>query len=254
MKRFALTGSPISHSKSPALFHAAYHGKYSYELMPASTAEGAIRLFKEKGLSGMNVTMPLKAEILPHADELDATVSALGVGNTMVSDNGRLKLYNTDVDGVLGVLKEAGKVLRESKCLILGAGGAGKAAAYASQLAGIEFAIANRTLEKAEKLARQFNTEALPLHNALNDNENYDIIINTLPASTGLGRLLNLHAHQAIIDANYTNQALHERCFKMNITYLDGTRWLLHQAIPAYCLFTNEEPDTDAMEAALRGR
>ncbi len=249
--KFALTGTPIAHSKNPKMFAAAYHGKHSYELMPASTAEEALRLFHEKGMDGMNVTMPLKAAVIPYMDELDDTVRLLNAANVVVRRDGKLKAYNTDVFGVSGALEAAGLSLSGVSCLVVGGGGAARAAVAALHKAGAEVTIANRTIEKAEAIAALFGAGTQPLAQALHTASSYKVLVNCIPASAGALQQLQLQAGQVVLDADYAHKPLLALSGAVGALYVDGLQWLLHQAFPAYRLFTGEEPDIPAMINAL---
>ena len=251
VKRFGLAGMPVSQSKSPALFHAAYHGKYKYGLFPATVAEEAMHLFHAHSLSGMNVTMPLKELMLPFVAALSEDAALLQAVNTVVWQQGELRGYNTDVQGVAGALAEAGITLSGRRCVVLGAGGAGRAAACALAQAGAILAIANRTAGRAEVAANLFHAASLSLTDALQHSNAYEVIINTLPATANVAAHLHLTAQQAVLDADYAHKPLQALCKNTGAAYIDGSRWLLHQAIPAYRLFTGEEPDVAAMMQAL---
>jgi shikimate dehydrogenase len=252
IKRFGITGVPVSQSKSPTLFHAAYHGKYEYMRLPAATADEAMRLFREHGLSGMNVTMPLKELILPFVTTSDEGAALLRAVNTVVLSQGTLRGYNTDVHGAAGALAEAGVAISGKRCMLLGAGGAGRAAACALAQAGAALTIANRTVDRAEALAKLFHAASLSLTEALQHSDEYDVIVNTLPASANITAHLCLKSWQVVMDADYMHKPLQTVCRNAGATYIDGIRWLLHQALPAYRLFTGEEPDVAAMMQALK--
>jgi shikimate dehydrogenase len=251
-KRFGLTGMPISQSKNPVLFHAAYHGKYEFMLLPAATAGEAMRLFHEQGLLAMNVTMPLKELMLPFIASLDEGATLLRAVNTVVLSRGILRGYNTDVHGVAGALTEAGVLLSGKRCVVLGAGGAGRAAACALAQAGAALTIANRTVDRAETVAKLFHAASCALAEALQHSGEYDVVVNTLPAATNIATQLFPESRQVVMDADYAHKPLRTACRNAGATYIDGSRWLLHQAIPAYRLFTGEEPDVAAMAQALQ--
>lgn len=247
MKSFALTGYPIAHSKTPLLFAAAYHGKYACELMPANTAAEAIRLFKENELEGMNVTMPLKAAIIPFMDELDDMVQLLSAANVVVRRNGKLKAYNTDVLGVSGALEAAGLELNGLPCLILGGGGAARAAAAALCKAGAHVTVANRTASKAEDIANLLGCHVTTWEKAVQDTAAYAVVVNCVPANSAIADRLQLSAGQTVLDADYAGKPLKALALNAGAVYVDGVEWLLHQAFPAFRLFTGEEPDIPAM-------
>jgi shikimate dehydrogenase len=251
-KRFGLAGMPVSQSKSPVLFHAAYHGKYTYELFPAATAEEAMRLFREHGLRGLNITMPLKEPVLPFIAAPSEDAVLLQAVNTVVLQQDELRGYNTDVQGVAGALAEAGVTVRGRRCVVLGAGGAGRAAACALAHAGAMLTIANRSAGRAEAIAQLLRATTVSLTGVLQHSDTYEVIVNTLPAAAGTAVHLRLTPRQAVLDADYAHKPLQALCRNAGATYIDGIRWLLHQAIPAYRLFTGEEPDVAAMAQALK--
>jgi shikimate dehydrogenase len=251
MKCFGLTGMPVSQSKSPVLFQAAYHGRYSYELLPAATAAEAIHLFREKGLAGMNVTMPLKETILSFIDEPAEEAQLLQAANTVCLFHNKLKAYNTDICGVTGAFTEAKVAVRGKSCIVLGAGGAGRAAACALSRAGGAVVIANRTIDHAVVAAQLLHTKAITLTEGLQNSHRYEIIVNTLPAGVDIVKNLSLKSWQVVLEADYVHRSMQKTCQNTGTMYINGQRWLLHQAIPAYRFFTGEEPDISAMEQAL---
>lgn len=107
------------------------------------------------GIGGMNVTIPHKEAVMAHLDEVDESASVIGAVNTIVNRNGRLIGYNTDGLGFVRSLQEEMiSDLRQSRILLIGAGGAARGIAYALLKAGCRsLHIANRTLGRAEALA-----------------------------------------------------------------------------------------------------
>src|SRR5690606_20398804 len=131
--------------------------------------ETAVRGMQALGFRGWNVTIPHKVAILEYLDEVEETAREMGAVSTVVSRNGRLIGYNTDSEGYLrSLVDETGLELAGQRVLILGAGGAARAVAHALAVAGVEsITIANRTREKAERLAaslgRKVDARALSL-------------------------------------------------------------------------------------------
>lgn len=259
MKKFALTGTSIAHSKSPQLFAAAYPytANYSYVLLPAPSAEEAIRLFRMHGLQGMNVTMPFKNDIVPFTDVQSDDVKAIGAANTIVNRNGRLHACNTDVHGVVNSFLRRNIVLENKKALVLGAGGAGRAAAYALSKAGAEVLWTNRTVTKIEALFSTlhsaFSTRITPLFfpDAARELEACRIIVNTLPGEADFLRTLHFHKRQAVLDADYAGCPLYKQAITGGADYISGHSWLLWQAVPAFELFTGMPPDVEAMRLVM---
>jgi shikimate dehydrogenase len=251
--KFALTGISIKHSKSPQLFAAAYHhaAGHSYALMPAPSAEEAIRLFRAGGWDGMNVTMPFKNDIVPFTDEQSSEVQAIGAANTIVNRHGKLYACNTDVNGVVDALVRHGVALSGHRALVLGAGGAGQAAAYALSNAGAEVLWANRTTAKTEDLARRYNVKPVSLLYAGREWETCRIMVNTLPGTAGFLRTLRFHKYQTVLDADYADSPLYPQTIAGGADYIDGYAWLLWQAVPAFERFTGQPPDINAMQRVI---
>ena len=256
MKKFALTGVSISHSKSPKLFLAAYPNRfdYSYELMPALSAEEAIILFRKNELSGMNVTAPFKSDILQYVDWCSNEVKIIGAANVIVLQNEKLCAYNTDAIGVSDSFIHSGVELKNENVIVLGAGGAAQAAIYALKQAGANIFCANRTEEKAEQLAKKIGISFLPTDNLNNQLQECRLLVNTLPANADLYHKFNLHKHNVVLDANYNECPLHEKATLSNANYISGLSWILYQAIPSYFLFTGEMPDIEAMKEFLKSQ
>ena len=247
---FALTGISIAHSKSPQLFAAAYPpaANYSYVLLPAPSAEEAIRLFRARGLQGMNVTMPFKNGVVPFTDVQSDEVKAIGAANTIVNRNGRLYAYNTDVHGAVNSFLQHGITIKNNKALVLGAGGAGQAAAYALAKAGAEVLWANRTVAKVEAWAARFQVQPLSFLHAMQELDECRMIVNALPAGADFLQTLHFHKRQTVLDADYAGRPLYRQAITGGAGYISGLSWLLWQAVPAFELFTGVPPDVEAMK------
>ncbi|MBR4774717.1 MAG: hypothetical protein IK008_01295 [Bacteroidales bacterium] len=235
MKRFALIGHPLAGSLSPALFSAAYDGRYAYDLLDEKYFEDAWMAFLN-GYKGINVTAPFKQDAFAAVDWLSEDARLCGAVNLVVRSRGILKGYNTDVDGVVGALGPVG-----GDALVVGTGGAARAAARAAQLLGCQVTVTGRSLEKAAALgypAVSFQ-EAVALRP--------DVVIYTLPSSAPVPAGLPLK-DAIVLEAEYKHPSLDQvQCRQ----YIGGRQWLLHQAIAGYRLFTGEEPSAEKMSAVL---
>ena len=144
--------------------------------------------------------------------------------------------YNTDVDGVVLAVRETG--LPVSDALVVGCGGAGRAAAVAALRLGCRVTLANRTPARAAALAKDLACDWIPTDDlpALSP----DLVIYTVPRPMdGLPDF----AGAVILEANYRTPVLAGR----GRAYISGLRWLLYQAVAGYGIFTGETPDADAM-------
>ena len=138
-----IIGDPVSHSLSPRLHNAAFAAlglDYVYVPLPVRAADvgAAVKGLAALGLRGANVTIPHKGAVVPFLDELSDDARLLEAVNTIVVEGRRLHGHNTDVEGVRGALAAAaGDSLRGEPALVLGGGGAARAAALALSRLGL---------------------------------------------------------------------------------------------------------------------
>ncbi len=192
-------GYPIGHSISPAMHNAAFTSigidavYEAWETTPEDLPAGVVALRSDSYL-GANVTVPHKQAVMEHLDEIDDLATRIGAVNTIVNRNGRLLGSNTDALGFINSLRnEAGISVVGLNVVLVGAGGAARAAAYA--LADAEagaLTIANRTVERAVSLADEVGRGGVEMAafsiadpNFLLACEQSDLIVN----STSVGML-----------------------------------------------------------------
>jgi shikimate dehydrogenase len=159
-KLCGIVGYPIEHSLSPAIQNAAaqYHKINAVFLaFPTRDAKGAAAAMRVLGILDLTVTMPLKEKIMPYLDEIEAHAMVLGNINTVINKGGKLKGYNTDIDGI--GLSLGGLRLKNRRVLLLGAGGAAKTVAYVVNKRGGQLHILNRDIKPVKKLARLYNAK-----------------------------------------------------------------------------------------------
>lgn len=156
MKRLAVLGDPVAHSRSPAMQNAALTAlgladEWSYEAieMPAADFPELTRALPVEGFVGANVTIPHKEAALALAGDASAAATEIGAANTLSFDDGEIRADNTDAPGLLAALPEppAGK-----RALVLGAGGSARAVAWALAGQGATTEVWNRTPERAGEL------------------------------------------------------------------------------------------------------
>ena len=150
MKRFGLIGNPVAGSLSPRLFEAAYGGRYTYDLIEGAEFAASWQRFLDE-YDGINITAPFKQDAFNAVDHLSDDARLCGAVNLAVKTPDGLVGYNTDVDGVVLSVREVG--LPVSEALVVGCGGAGRAAAVAALRLGCHVTLANRTIDKALSLA-----------------------------------------------------------------------------------------------------
>ena len=111
LKTFAVIGDPIDHSLSPIIHNAAYRELemdctyIAYRVAQGELATG-IESLKKINISGFNVTIPHKIEMMNYLDDLDDNCKKIGAVNTVLNDNGILRGFNTDMDGFFGTNKK----------------------------------------------------------------------------------------------------------------------------------------------------
>ena len=252
--RFGLIGHPIAHSLSPALFKAGYEGRYPYELIEGENFEESYRKFLEE-YDGINVTAPFKELAFAKADILSPECESVGATNLLVKTPLGVKAFNSDFLGVRMWLEEvAAEVLTEKiSVLIVGLGGAGKAAAAAAESLGMKVVRMNRTVR---------DEKTRPLHDFKECFREADIIIYNIPtAIQALNELTDKDftpgKPKFILEANYKDPSFGKEILaKMQTAnplarYTGGKTWLLYQAVTGYEIFTGEKPDLAGMYDVL---
>ncbi len=164
----ALLGHPVAHSVSPAFQQAAFEAagldvRYEAWDVPPADLRPAVERLRGGDLLGANVTVPHKVAMLPLVDRPDGAAERVGAVNTVVNAGGLLQASNTDVAGLRGAWEEAGIDVAGEHVVLLGAGGAARAAVIALARHGAgAVTVANRTPERGEEL-RPLAGGALPV-------------------------------------------------------------------------------------------
>lgn len=253
-KLLAVTGTPILHSKSPNMFNSAFKAMgidATYFRLAADSAEEAIGVIKKLNITGVNVTAPFKEDVMPLLDWIDKDAELIGGVNTIVNENGSLKGYNTDHRGVADSLLQAGVELKGKKCVVLGAGGAGKAAAFGLITEGADVTIVNRTVSKAETAANAMGCNFAGMDQLEALLKDAEVVVSSLAQNINPVKQEWLSKEQVIFDANYKNSEFGATARAVGCQIIEGLDWLLNQAIPAFKHFLDIEPDRTAMKAGL---
>lgn len=261
MRVYGIFGDPIGHSLSPAMHNAALaalgiEACYHAFRVPPERLKEALFGAEAMGFGGLNLTIPLKEialEIIP-ADEL---AKAIGAVNT-VSFDGKIRGHNTDGEGALLSLRDAGVIVRGSKVVLIGAGGAARAIAYTLAREGAEIAIANRNVKRGEKLAESIGGSAFGLKDLEMLVPRAEVVINA--TSVGLregdprlfpARLLK--RGQVVFDIVYSRETeLLKDAADAGALALDGVMMLVYQGAIALEIWTGREAPGDVMEQAVR--
>ncbi len=253
---FTVVGKPILHSKSPPMYNSAFEKSSVdalFSRMSADDPEEAMSLYRGIGLSGMTVTAPLKASIMRFLDEIDGEAARIGSVNVVVTDGGRRKGYNTDHTGVVACFDGRKIVLEGKRCVVLGAGGAGRAAAYGLCNRGADVVLVNRTYERAVEAARTFHCRAAGMERIGSELESADIFVSAISEGVDIIDASWLRSDLVVLDANYRDSSLLSIARERGCTVIGGEEWLLNQAVPACRHLAGIEPDRSLMETALLG-
>ncbi|MBB5063842.1 shikimate dehydrogenase [Granulicella mallensis] len=181
-KVYGVAGNPIRSSLSPLMMNTAFRRETVnavYLALQATKVDDLFKLVREIPIQGLSVTMPLKEAIMPLLERTDPLSAKIGAVNTVLrAQDGKFYGFNTDVAGIVGPL-ERRLSLKGAKVLVLGAGGAARAAVFGCRDKGAEVWILNRTPETAQKLARQAGAKTIKRDAVAK--MGFDVIINATP-------------------------------------------------------------------------
>lgn len=261
-RRLAVVGHPVAHSLSPAMHRAAIDElglkeEWEYEAIDLRPEEfeSGVRELAIGDFAGVNVTVPHKEAALEISDTASEAARAIGAANTLVFSDAAIAADNTDGPALAGFLPAD---LAGGDCLVLGAGGAARAAVWALLAAGGAVSIWNRTGKRAEALATEFGCRAVESP-ASGD---FRVIINA--SSAGLDGsdpfdLLPLHRDgfregQLLIDMVYGSGPgrLVEAARAGGAEAVDGIDVLVGQGALSFEIWTGLSPSREAMERAAR--
>jgi shikimate dehydrogenase len=264
-------GDPIEHSLSPTIHNAAFnHLKLDFVFLAfrvkTADLENAVRGMRGLGIHGLNVTMPHKSAVIGCLDEVDFTVRFLDSANTILNRDGRLSGFSTDGVGALKALRENGIDLSGKKVLLLGAGGAAKAIAFALVPEVGELAILNRSAEKAEELAEtlghMFNRKVISgalSPDAIKTNlRDTDILVNATSAgmkpnlSQSLVAPELLKSDLAVMDIVYNpvETKLAKDAKTAGAKVISGVEMLIYQGAASFEIWTGHEAPIEVMRKA----
>ncbi len=181
-KVYGVCGNPIKHSLSPLMMNTAFRRETVnavYLALQTNKLGDLLKLVREVPLHGLSVTMPLKQEVMKHLENTDPVSAEIGSCNTIVrSQDGKLYGFNTDEGGIVRPL-ERRLALKGAKVLVLGAGGAARAAVFGLARRGAEVIVLNRTTQTAQKLAREAKVKTIRRDQVAKSS--FDVIVNATP-------------------------------------------------------------------------
>jgi shikimate dehydrogenase len=273
--KYAVIGDPVEHSLSPRLFGWLFSelrmsGSYARERVPPEKLGELVSRIRQGEWNGVSVTLPHKEAICPMLDELDSNASRIAACNCVLRlDSGRLAGFNTDGAGLRQALQAAGGAdLGGARVVLLGAGGAARAAAFEVAFANAsELTIANRTVERARRLIEDVRRslraptpalKAIPLEEKALSKAlaNANVVLNSTrvgldePGQDPLPPTCRMRRGQTVLDMVYRplQTSLLKRAASDGATPVDGLWMLIFQALEQLRLWTGRWPPTDVVQ------
>jgi shikimate dehydrogenase len=257
-------GHPVAHSLSPAMQNAAFRAAgldwhYVKLPVPPERFDEVVRALPASGYRGANVTIPHKVAALEVADSASPAAKAIGAANTLSFHEGSIEAENTDAAGLVAAV---GAPLEGLRALVLGAGGAGRAAAWAMKGEGAHVSLWNRTRQRAEALARELDIAAVEQP----ETAGVDLLVNATsvgldPGSAAKEALSTLHLHGAevpptVVDLVYRSDGSETPVIawarRAGARVVDGIEVLVQQGARSFELWTGQTAPLDVMRAAVR--
>jgi shikimate dehydrogenase len=264
-------GEPIEHSLSPIIHNAAFqavgldYAFLAFRVKPAEV-EAAVNGVRALNIRGLNITMPHKTAIINHLDRVDLSAQIVNSVNTVLNKENLLFGFNTDGVGAVKALKENGVELKGRKVLLLGAGGAARAIAYALAKEADELAVLNRTVKQAQAMARvlekSFNKKIAAGSLSPNDVEtnirDSDILINATsvgmkpkPDESPVAAKM-LRRNMAVMDIVYNplETQLARDAKAAGAEVISGVEMLIYQGAASFEIWTGKSAPVEVMRQA----
>ena len=262
LTKAGVIGWPIGHSLSPVMHNAAYEAlgmdgwRYDANAIPPDVLKTSIRQFMNAGYVGLNVTIPFKQDVLAFTRP-DEIAKAVGAANTLVLP--RNQSTNTDVAGLMNDLAAHDIDVNGAQVVLLGAGGAARAALYGLSQAGADVAVVNRTPANAFEMIRAMDIDAAVKTQDEARAWGADVVINATPvgmhpnvdASPWSG---DLPDGAAVYDMVYrpAKTALMQQAEAQGLRAVGGLGMLVRQGAASFEIWTEREAPVDVMFAAAR--
>ena len=251
---YGVAGDPIAHSLSPTIMNTAMRRENVnavYLALHAKTLKDLLTCVREIPIHGLSITMPYKEAILQHLDNTDSHTTKIGACNTVVrAQDGKLYGFNTDTAGVVRPLEQR-LGLEGARVLVLGAGGAARAAVFGLKERGSEVFILNRTPAPAQKLARQAKARTIKRPDLRK--LAFDVIVNATPVGMTNNRESPLNENE--INAKYVFDMVYDpaetRFLKAakarGAQIIPGIEMFVHQAARQFEIWTGKPAPWDDM-------
>lgn len=247
-----IVGHPLSHSASPAMHNAAFRAMRMngvYLAFDSPDVEHLGDVIREYDIRGMNVTIPYKQKVMEQMDSLSEAAKHIGAVNTIINDGGRLIGDNTDHIGIRYAFSNID--LENKRVLIMGTGGAARAAAYTFRNAGSVVSVSGRTPSNVDTICKDFDCE--PHHGNI---EGFDIIVNCTPIGLVEGEYPSeigcMDDKQIVFDMVYGRDTpLVTKAKEVGCRIIDGKEMLIGQGAESFRLWFGKEPDHNIMRDSI---
>ena len=260
-KLIGFFGSTFRTSKMYAMYNAVFEAlglNFVYVPFEVEDIKSGVKAIRSLGIHAVGVTIPFKISIMKHLDELDEDAKRIGAVNVVINNSGKLIGGNTDGKGGVKALKEKTEI-KSKKVILLGAGGAARALAFAIKDEGGELTILNRTVSDAEELAKtvgcQFGglqklSELLPSANVLINSTSVGMVPNI---NQSLVDKKLLHKKLTVMDivSNPRETKLLKEAGETNCQVVFADRMLLWQGALKFEMYTGIKPPIKIMEKSL---
>lgn len=270
-KTYCIIGDPIDHSLSPAMHNAAFNYvglncTYIAFRVPKGELNMSFHSLRANNISGFNVTIPHKVDIMSYIDELDYSARKAKAVNTVHNIQGTFKGYNTDIQGFIEPLHKRGISFNGMKILLIGSGGSARAiiAALSNEIGISNIIIANRTKKNADELVSMASNLGLKadftrLENVGEHALKSDLIIKSIPSvfndEQSIVNYDHIRKDSIVYDIVYmpvmTN--LIQQAKKAQATVIYGYEMLLAQGARAFEIWTGIKAPLEAMKKAILG-
>jgi 3-dehydroquinate dehydratase/shikimate dehydrogenase len=251
---YGVAGDPVSHSLSPIIMNTAMRRENVnavYLALHAKTLKDLVACVRDIPIHGLSITMPYKEAILQYLDNTDSHTTKIGACNTIVrAQDGKLYGFNTDTAGVVRPLEQR-LALEGARVLVLGAGGAARAAVFGLKERGCEIFILNRSAAPAQKLARQAKARTIKRQDL--KKLSFDVIVNATPVGMSNTRESPLNENE--INAKYVFDMVYDpqetRFLKAakarGAQIIPGIEMFVHQAARQFEIWTGKPAPWDDM-------
>ncbi len=258
-KIYGVAGDPISHSLSPVMMNTAFRRENLnavYLGLLVKDLPDLLHCVRELPIQGLSITMPLKQAIIEHLDGSDALTEKIGACNTVIrSTDGKLYGFNTDVAGIVRPLEER-IMLRGARVLVVGAGGAARAAVFGLAERGSDVHIVNRTSQHGQKLAREAKVKYVPRKQL--PQLDFDVIIQATPVGMKSSRpeapleekeLRAKYLFEMIYSPGETKLVKMARAKGMHV--ITGVEMFVHQGARQFEIWTGKPAPAEEMRRAV---